>query len=522
MADSKVDLGAASSDFSGMSMNEAFGLEPGDEGYMGLFPGPVYKEGDVIDDDPYRDAVEFERSADRVSPYEGFAETRSTMTDTEFFPSLIDGKLFPNNTSGKTGRHVPYRPQLEADGSVTLVPIGFQEGGEPSREQAFAVAESSKRENAIQMLNALSEEELIERFGLQGYQRLLADAGILDFGSIQIQPQIDAAASGLEATSELGPFELLQQQQRGQGRLGFAADVDDFGTFGAGVTGGFMKGETRFPEQLQRMGAPSEIKYGTGKLSPSSFDAFYQFPRGGPRITGQYMPSETGEDQYAVQLGYSIPFQEGGSVEEAGIMGALLRPSIDLPDSASQDIVRQSAREGSEGASMFYPEGALTFEQVLETKYGYPADVDRSDFETTSELMRAERPRYDLPTYQEMEDARAHALQTALLAQQVGPETAQGLGSISEFVDKTFLGATSEDVAMDKRNNAFGAQLLKKAGINATPQQITKMVDQAVFDQLDAVLGREPGERRFKSPDTGIDIFFPRDKYGYFNVNRYD
>jgi len=339
MADSKVDLGAGSSDFSGMSMNEAFGLEPGDEGYMGLFPGPVYKEGDVIDDDPYRDAVEFERSADRVSPYEGFAETRTTMTDMEFFPSLIDGKLFQNSVYGKTGTFVPVRPQLEADGSVTVVPLGFQ---------------------------------------------------------------------------------------------------------------------------------------------------------------------------------------EGGSVEEVGIMGALLRPSIDLPDSASQDMVRQSAREGSEGASMFYPEGAPTFEQVLETKYGYPADVDRSDFETTSELMRAERPRYDLPTYQEMEDARAHALQTALLAQQVGPETAQGLGSISEFVDKTFLGATSEDVAMDKRNNAFGAQLLKKAGINATPQQITKMVDQAVFDQLDTVLGREPGERRFKSPDTGIDIFFPRDKYGYFNVNRYD
>ncbi len=353
MADSKVDLGAGSSDFSGMSMNEAFGLEPGDEGYMGLFPGPVYKddgtsvtrEGAFISDldtggKTLHDAVKFERSADRVSPYEGLADPAYDFdTPMEFFELFQDGKLFPNTISGKTGTFVPRRVEQDADGNVTVVPIGFQ---------------------------------------------------------------------------------------------------------------------------------------------------------------------------------------EGGSVEEVGIMGALLRPSIDLPDSASQDMVRQSAREGSEGASMFYPEGAPTFEQVLETKYGYPADVDRSDFETTSELMRAERPRYDLPTYQEMEDARAHALQTALLAQQVGPETAQGLGSISEFVDKTFLGATSEDVAMDKRNNAFGAQLLKKAGINATPQQITKMVDQAVFDQLDTVLGRKPGERRFKSPDTGIDIFFPRDKYGYFNVNRYD
>ena len=346
MADSKVDLGAGGSDFSGMSMNEAFGLEPGDEGYMGLFPGPVYKEGDVISDTRdkiRRDAVVSERSMDRVSPYEGLADPLMKQygldTPMEFFKMLEDGKILPNSIHGKFGSNVPVRVERDADGGITTVPIGFQ---------------------------------------------------------------------------------------------------------------------------------------------------------------------------------------EGGAVEEVGIMGALLRPSIDIPDSASQDMVRQSAREGSEGASMFYPEGAPTFEQVLETKYGYPADVDRSDFETTSELMRAERPRYDLPTYQEMEDARAHALQTALLAQQVGPETAQGLGSISEFVDKTFLGATSEDVAMDKRNNAFGAQLLKKAGINATPQQITKMVDQAVFDQLDAVLGREPGERRFKSPDTGIDIFFPRDKYGYFNVNRYD
>jgi len=336
MADSVVDLGAGGM----MSMNEALGLEMGDPGYAGQFPGRIYKEGDtMVDRDYYNDMGDYEFSADRGSPYEGLAESYTGMTDVEVLPMLEDGMLFTNSISGKFGSNVPVRVEQDADGGITTVPIGFQ---------------------------------------------------------------------------------------------------------------------------------------------------------------------------------------EGGSVEEVGIMGALLRPSIDLPDSASQDMVRQSAREGSEGASMFYPEGALTFEQVLETKYGYPADVDRSDFETTSELMRAERPRYDLPTYQEMEDARAHALQTALLAQQVGPETAQGLGSISEFVDKTFLGATSEDVAMDKRNNAFGAKLLKEAGINATPQEITQMVDQKIFDQLDVVLGRKEGERRFKSPSTGIDIFFPRDKYGYFDVNRYD
>jgi hypothetical protein len=130
-----------------------------------------------------------------------------------------------------------------------------------------------------------------------------------------------------------------------------------------------------------------------------------------------------------------------------------------------------------------------------------------------------------MPTYQELEDARAHVLQSALLSQQVGPETAETFGGMAELFDRyvPILGtATDADVVMDKRNNAFGAKLLKEAGINATPKEITQMVDQKIFDQLDIVLGREEGERRFKSPSTGIDIFYPRDKYGYFDVNRYD
>ena len=217
--------------------------------------------------------------------------------------------------------------------------------------------------------------------------------------------------------------------------------------------------------------------------------------------------------------------EQGGEVEEMGIMGALFSSDVDLPSSADQNLVRTSAREGSEGAAMYYPAGAPTFEQVLEEQYGYP-DAEREVYgATTSEQMRAGRPRHDMPTYQELEDARAHALQSALLAKQVGPETAETFGGMAEMFDRymPILGtATDADVVMDKRNNAFGAQLLKKAGVNASPQEITQMVDQKIFDQLDVVLGREKGERRFKSPSTGIDIFFPRDKYGYFDVNRYD
>lgn len=221
--------------------------------------------------------------------------------------------------------------------------------------------------------------------------------------------------------------------------------------------------------------------------------------------------------------GPQIAMEEGGAIEEVGIMSALLDPRIDLPSAEEQGVVRESGREGSPGSEMYYAEGSPTFEQVLEDKYGYP-EVARGDFYNTTEAMRAERPRYDMPTYQELEDARAHALMTARLAQQLGPETAVKLGGLQEIFDRRMpvLGtATDADVVMDNRNNAFGAQLLKKAGVDASPQQIAAMVDKEVFDQLDRILDREPGERQFMSPKGGIDVYFPRDKYGYFDINRY-
>jgi len=241
--------------------------------------------------------------------------------------------------------------------------------------------------------------------------------------------------------------------------------------------------------------------------------------RGDPFVgkTGNFVPQQIEIEDGKVTTN-PIGFDAGG---EVGIMSALLDPRIDLPSSEQQNMVRASGREGSEGAAMFYPKGSPTFEQVLETRYGYPDDVERGDFDTTTEIMRAERPRADMPTYQELEDARAHALQTALLAKELGPRTAQQLGGLSEFTDK-IMGATPEDIIMDKRNNAFGAKLLKQAGVNATSQQIAQMVDDEVFKQLDVILGREPGKRRFVSPKEGIDVYFPRDRQGFFNVNKYD
>jgi aromatic ring-cleaving dioxygenase len=83
------------------------------------------------------------------------------------------------------------------------------------------------------------------------------------------------------------------------------------------------------------------------------------------------------------------------------------------------------------------------------------------------------------------------------------------------------------DAAMDKRNNAVGISLFKKAGIDATPAQLTEMVDKRIFEQLNVILGRKPEEqgppadkpqwkKNFRSPAEGPDLYFPRDNSGYF------
>lgn len=209
-------------------------------------------------------------------------------------------------------------------------------------------------------------------------------------------------------------------------------------------------------------------------------------------------------------------FEDGGSpmFEEAGIFSAF----VNRPTKEQQEIVRKSGREGSEGSAMFYDEGSPTFEQVLEQQYGYP-EVPRG-FDEADEDIRNQRPRFDMPTFQELEDARAHALMSAELGREFGPETSLKMGGIQEYMDEKMFfpigGATPEDSEMDRRNNAFGVSLLKKAGIQATPQQIAQMVDKEIFNQLDRILDRKSEEKSFKSPEGGIDVYFPRDDEGYF------
>ena len=275
--------------------------------------------------------------------------------------------------------------------------------------------------------------------------------------------------------------------------------------------------------------------YRDGQFQPAVDEEGYNLeimnPSRSAAIQGREFEQEYGRaDPYgglaepARRRGFSeateLYLQDGGNpaVEEAGIMSAL----FNAPDKDAQNFVRTSGREGSVGSQTYYPEGALTFEQRLEQEYGYPSVP--SEMSDAPEDVRNQRPRHDMPTFQELEDARAHALMSAEMAKEFGPETATKLGNFAEGIDALPIpligNATPEDVAMDKRNNAFGVKLLKQAGIDATPSQIAKMVDDKVFEQLDQILGREPGSRGFRSPSTGIDVYFPRNEQGFFATSR--
>jgi len=205
--------------------------------------------------------------------------------------------------------------------------------------------------------------------------------------------------------------------------------------------------------------------------------------------------------------------------------------------------LRESARVGGSRTAALYGSNP-TFMERLITEYNYPAVMDpetgRMVIPTGDEpeSVRMARPegRRDLPTYPELEDARGHMLGSAIMAQEYGVDTARRAGTFNEFVDRfapfPFGGQNARDVAMDERNNAVGRQIFMKAGINATPEQLTQMVDAEIFRQLDVIMGRSPSEqvtpaagqprapRNFMSPATGPDVYFPRNEQGYFDTTR--
>ena len=553
MADSAVNLGAGgNTGFGSMSMDEMiFGTSdplevsrrtrPSYDEYGKAFRIIDGEAQPFIDEEGYRVTLQsegrtpeghrMESEVTRASPYAGMAKSLYDMESEDMLPLLENGSIASNSIYGKSGSNVPAYVAISPDGSFSETPIGFEEGGEV--DPLAGVSNDDKRrilrignnnvadlvDNDYKIYTILTDRQ---NKGLRNFAEF-KDGGLVDLPTgIISNPDgepIDNLRYATPKEFEEGTYRHLQNlQQRMSEHL--AASQNPV-TTQAGVPMQANPETMRYHQEQAE-----ELREEIDDFSTRRAEAILSYPE---RFQGLGSDSFAGDAPVFITSDDPVirNFADGGEVpiEEAGIMSALLDPRIDLPSRDYQDMVRASGREGSEGSSIYYSEGSPTFEQVLETKYGYPDDVDRGEFYNTTEAMRAERPRHDMPTYQELEDARAHALMSAELARDVGPNTAEKVGGLGEMLDRYMpvLGtATDADVAMDKRNNAFGANLLRKAGVQASPQQLTKMVDQAVFDQLDVVLGRAPGERRFKSPDSGIDIFFPRDKQGFFDINRYD
>ena len=247
-----------------------------------------------------------------------------------------------------------------------------------------------------------------------------------------------------------------------------------------------------------------------------------------------------------------IGFENGGGIPEAGIGSFMYDVVTGNVPSDQYNAMRTSGRMDDPMAQAIYGQDPTFMEQLVED-YNYPANIPMQDEQgyaimdpetgkqkmmiatdfNLPEYMRTGRPRPDMPTYGELEDARAHALASALMAKDYGPETTGIATKIKEATEMLpgFGSSTFKDIKMDNRNNALGVKLLKEAGINATPKQLARIVDQEVFKQLDRILGRTEERQKtpakdqpfakqyFKSPEGGLDVYFPRDKQGYFDTS---
>jgi hypothetical protein len=249
-------------------------------------------------------------------------------------------------------------------------------------------------------------------------------------------------------------------------------------------------------------------------------------------MTEGLSPSEeellrTYQEYFAERTG----MEEGGVVlpqyEQSGIVGLFAdklglseAPPFPVPINArQQSAIRQSGRQDFGARDEFYEPGAAGFADRLVLEYGYPGEFDPAASQEVFDMggeHRHSRPadRRDLPTPQELEDVRAHMLGTALAAKGYGETGARFMGAVNEGIFGFHQGR--RDKEMDHRNNAVGLDLFRQAGIDATPQQLTQMVDDAIFAQLDRIMARSPEARNFRSPESGPDLYFPRDERGNF------
>lgn len=63
---------------------------------------------------------------------------------------------------------------------------------------------------------------------------------------------------------------------------------------------------------------------------------------------------------------------------------------------------------------------------------------------------------------------------------------------------------------LESRESAVGLSLFQQAGIQASPEQLTQLVDDAIFAQLDRIMARSQRDEMSRVPDT----YFPQDGRG--------
>jgi len=291
-----------------------------------------------------------------------------------------------------------------------------------------------------------------------------------------------------------------------------------------------------------------DIQSGVASLSDLQDSASLGDPFAGRE--GRFVPQQIEIEDGKVTTN-PIGFDEGGEIPEAGIGSFMYDVVTGNVPSDQYNAMRTSGRMDDPMAQAIYGQDPTFMEQLIKD-YNYPANIPMQDEQgyaimdpetgkqkmmmatdfNLPEYMRTGRPRPDMPTYGELEDARAHALASALMAKDYGPETTGIATKLKEAVDMLPLSASNiRDMKMDNRNNALGVKLLKEAGVNATPKQLARTVDQEVFKQLDRILGRTEDRQKtpakdqpfakhyFKSPEGGLDVYFPRDKEGYFDTS---
>ena len=303
----------------------------------------------------------------------------------------------------------------------------------------------------------------------------------------------------------------------------YGTEYEDSGAIRRNAEGRGLANDTRLPSNI----VPGSTKL---ELMAAGMRALNDKGMSGAPLSGdeeellrayqEYFAGRTGMEEGGVVLPQDEQVGIGGLFADK--MGMSDPPSFPVPINArQQDAIRQSGRQDFEGREQFYVPGAANFAERLMLEYNYPSGFDpegnREVIDIAGEQRHA-RPegRRDLPTPQELEDVRAHMLGTALAAKGYGESGAQFMGFVNEGMFGVHQGR--RDKAMDNRNNAVGLDLFRQAGIEATPQQLTGMVDDAIFSQLDRIMSRPSQERNFRSPETGPDLYFPRDDRGEFDT----